>query len=148
MVNDCINFVSSGWYQYVDFFVCVCRYVVCMCLHMCVYAILCICGEAWGQGRASFSLYCCPLYFLETKSLAGPGVHGLASESLGSTSVPPAVLSLQARATLPGFYVGAGDPDSVLMFVKQACTLSHAAISFRPQYGASTISREWNKYFL
>lgn len=138
MVNDCINFVSSGCYQYVDFlyvYACVCT---CVCVPPCVYM--------WRGLRTVsgifLSLYCCPPYFLETKSLTGPGVHGLASESLGSTWVPPAVLSLQASATLPGFYVGAGDPDSVLMFVKQARTLSHAAISFRPQYGASTISRK------
>lgn len=72
MVNDCINFVSSGCYQYVDFlyvYACVCT---CVCVPPCVYM--------WRGLRTVsgifLSLYCCPPYFLETKSLTGPGVHG------------------------------------------------------------------------
>lgn len=127
MVNDCINFVSSGWYQYVDFlYVYVDMLYACVCT--CVWVPpVCICGEAWGQCWASFFLCCCPLDFLRTKSLTGP--HGLASESLGSTPGPPSILSFQASATLPHFYVGAGAPDSVLMCGEQACVLSHTAIS-------------------
>lgn len=58
-----------------DFFVCVCRYVVCMCLHMCVSATLCVYMERPedSAGLLSFSI---------------AGAHGLAGESLGSTSVP------------------------------------------------------------
>lgn len=142
MVNDCINFVSSGWYQYVDFL-----YVYANMLYACVCTCVwvspvCICGEAWGQCRASFFLCCCPPYFLETKSLMvwpvspwdrprptrcfeltgkrywGPLLHGCWGSRLSSHVWGAGMRSLP-RSPLP-----------------------------RLQYGVSTISRKRNKYFL
>lgn len=121
MVNDCIHFVSLGWYQYVDFFVCVCRYVVCMCL--CVYMK----RPEDSAGHLSFSIAAHRIFSDKVphwtwSSWFGRWIPGL-------YLCPTAVLSLQASATFPGCYTGTADPDSALMFVKQACNLSHTAIS-------------------
>lgn len=98
---------------------CICMYLCYMHVCKCVWVLPCV--YVWRGLRtvSGVFLYCCPPYFLQTNSLTGPGAHGFCwtawpvSPWDSALSVPPAVLSLQASATLPGFPMGTWDPNSV-----------------------------------
>lgn len=95
-----------------------------VCTSACVYVCKCTCVHmymcTWGDQKSVLGTCLCssPAYIFETGFLTGPGAHRL--DRLASwqesriSRVPPAPRNrLQMCATMPSFYVAAGNLNSV-----------------------------------
>lgn len=110
--------------------------LVCTCA--CAHVFMCVCAYvhvciACGDQKSVLSTCLCssPGNIFETGSLAGPGAHCLArlasSQESRISRVPPAFRNrLQMCATMPSFYVAAGNLNSVTR-ICTASTLPNAA---------------------
>lgn len=97
--------------------VCICVYVyLCMCI--CVQVYMCTYVHVY-MGRPEVNVVCSsPAYIFETGFFTGPEAHCLARLASWQESrisrVPPAPRNrLQMYATMPSFYVAAGNLNSV-----------------------------------
>lgn len=141
-VNDCIHFVSQGGVSmWIFLYVCADMLYACVCTWVwmppCVYM--------WRVLRVLPGIFLSlllPTVFLVTKSLTGPGAHGLASESLGSTSLPLLFWAYRQAPVFPAV-------TWVLRIQTQlSCLWSRHATSPTQPSPQASIWGKWNKYFL